>query len=43
MTAKREWSSTPVTILASLPSARNTPPTMSICHNAIGASRCQRT
>jgi hypothetical protein len=42
ITQNREWSSTPVTIFTSVPSARNTPPTMSSCHNAIGASRSQR-
>ena len=43
ITQYREWSSTPVTIFASVPPAKNAPPTMSICHNAIGASRSQRT
>jgi hypothetical protein len=42
MTQYREWSSTPVTILASVPLARNAPPTMSSCHNAIGSSRSHR-
>jgi len=32
-TQNREWSSMPETILASLPSASFTPPTMSICHS----------
>ncbi|SIS03593.1 hypothetical protein SAMN05444858_1485 [Micromonospora avicenniae] len=43
MTQKREWSSTPVTTLASVPSASMIPPTMSICHNSIGRDCCQRT
>jgi len=37
-----EWSSTPETILASLPSASLTPPTMSICHNSIARDRSHR-
>ncbi len=35
ITMKREWSSIPVTILHSLPSASRMPPTMSICHSSI--------
>lgn len=47
ITQYREWSSTPVTTLASASSpvtglTSMTPPTMSICHNCIGRSRCQR-
>ncbi len=38
----REWSSIPVNALALVPSARANPPTMSICHNSIGAPRSQR-
>jgi hypothetical protein len=38
-----EWSSTPDTILASLPSTILTPPTMSICHNSIARARSHRT
>jgi hypothetical protein len=41
-TTNREQSSIPVTILASRPPASGTPPTMSSCHNCIGASRCHR-
>ena len=37
-----EWSSTPETILASEPSTRRTPPTMSICHSSIDRDRSQR-
>ena len=37
ITQNREWSSTPVTTLASVPSASSTPPTMSICHSCIGS------
>jgi hypothetical protein len=43
ITQNREWSSTPVTTLASVPSAKKIPPTMSICHSSIGRSRSQRT
>ena len=32
----------PVTIFASVPPARNAPPTMPSCHSAIGASRSHR-
>ncbi len=39
---KREWSSMPETILASDPSARRTPPTMSICHSSMARARSQR-
>jgi hypothetical protein len=42
ITQYREWSSIPVTILASVPSARNAPPMMSICHSAMAASRSHR-
>jgi hypothetical protein len=42
MTQYRAWSSTPVTTLASEPSDKKIPPTMSICHNSIGRSRSQR-
>jgi hypothetical protein len=47
ITLNREWSSTPVTTFASRSSPLAvstiiTPPTMSICHNCIGACRCQR-
>jgi len=42
MTQYREWSSTPVTILVSVPSASLMPSTMSSCHSSIGTSRCQR-
>lgn len=47
ITQYREWSSTPVTTFASVSSPVTgltsiTPPTMSICHNCIGRSRCQR-
>jgi len=42
MTQNREWSSTPVTIFVSDPSASLMPSTMSSCHNSIGTSRCQR-
>jgi hypothetical protein len=42
MTTNREWSSIPVTILHSRPSARKIPPTRSICHRCIGVSRCRR-
>lgn len=38
----REWSSTPVTIFASLPSTSRTPPTMSICHSSSDRARSQR-
>ncbi len=38
----RLWSSSPVTILASLPSARHTPPTMSICHSSMALGRSHR-
>lgn len=38
----REWSSIPDTILASEPSARRTPPTMSICHSSMARDRSQR-
>ena len=41
-TQNREWSSTPVTIFASEPSTRRTPPTMSICHSSIDRARSQR-
>ena len=37
-----EWSSTPVTIFASPPSTRRTPPTMSICHRSIDLARSHR-
>jgi hypothetical protein len=39
---KREWSSIPDTILASDPSPRRTPPTMSICHSSMALDRSQR-
>jgi transposase len=39
ITQNREWSSTPVTTLASVPSASMTPPTMSICHNSNAAKK----
>lgn len=42
MTANREWSLIPVTILHSRPSARKIPPTRSSCHRCIGVSRCRR-
>ena len=42
ITQDREWSSRPVTIFASVPSAKNAPPMMPICHSAIGASRSHR-
>jgi hypothetical protein len=42
ITQYREWSSSPVTTFASEPSARRTPPTMSICHSSIGCGRSQR-
>ena len=47
ITQNREWSSTPVTTLASRSapvtgSTSITPPTMSSCHNCIGPGRCQR-
>ncbi|WP_245691558.1 hypothetical protein [Sinosporangium album] len=42
ITTNREWSSMPVTIVYSRPSASGTPPTRSICHRSIDASRCQR-
>jgi hypothetical protein len=42
-TTNREWSSIPDTIFASDPSARRTPPTMSICHSSIARDRSQRT
>jgi hypothetical protein len=42
MTQNREWSSTPVTIFVSDPSASLTPSTMSSCHSSIGTARCQR-
>jgi hypothetical protein len=42
MTQNREWSSTPVTILVSDPSASRMPSTMSSCHSSIGRSRCHR-
>jgi choline dehydrogenase-like flavoprotein len=42
MTQNREWSSTPVTTLASPPSASWMPPTMSSCHSSIGRARCHR-
>jgi hypothetical protein len=42
ITQNREWSSTPVTILVSEPSASRMPSTMSSCHNSIGTARCQR-
>ena len=41
-TQNREWSSTPVTMLAFQPSASITPPTMSICHNSIDRDRSHR-
>ena len=41
-TQKREWSSMPVTIYGLVPSARWTPPVMSICHSSIGRERSQR-
>ena len=41
-TQKREWSSTPVRTLHSVPSSSSTPPTMSICHSSIGRPRSQR-
>jgi hypothetical protein len=41
-THNREWPSIPVNALAQLPSASGKPPTMSICHNSIGAPRSQR-
>ncbi len=48
ITQNREWSSTPVTILASRTtpvrgSTSHTPPTMSICHSCIGPGRSHRT
>lgn len=39
ITMNREWSSIPVTILHSLPSASRMPPTMSICHSSIASNR----
>jgi hypothetical protein len=42
-TTNLEWSSIPDTIFASEPSAKRTPPTMSICHNSIARLRSQRT
>jgi hypothetical protein len=41
ITACREWSSSPVTTLSSVPSASHTDPVMSICHRSIGAGRSQ--
>ena len=41
-TQNREWSSTPVSTLHSVPSASSTPPTTSICHNSIGRPRSHR-
>jgi hypothetical protein len=41
-TQNLEWSSRPVTSLASCPSASCTPPITSICHSCIGRSRSQR-
>lgn len=41
-TQNLEWSSTPVTILASRPPERTTPPTMSICHSSMARERSQR-
>lgn len=38
-----EWSSIPVNALALVPSASRNPPTISICHNSIGAPRSQRS
>jgi hypothetical protein len=42
ITQNREWSSMPEISFSSLPSARNTEPVTSSCHNCIGSSRCQR-
>jgi hypothetical protein len=41
-TMNREWSSIPVTILTSVPSARCTRPITSICHNSIARLRSHR-
>jgi hypothetical protein len=41
-TTNREWSSIPVTILTSVPSARNTLPITSICHRSIARGRSRR-
>jgi hypothetical protein len=38
----REWSSRPVRTLSSRPSASQTPPITSSCHNSIGRSRSHR-
>ena len=38
----REWSSTPVSTLNSLPSPSRIPPTTSSCHNSIGTPRSHR-
>jgi hypothetical protein len=42
ITQNREWSSTPVTIFVSEPSASRMPSTMSSCHNSIGTARSHR-
>ena len=42
MTQNREWSSIPVMILHSRPSARNRLAVTSICHSSIAAERSQR-
>ncbi len=42
ITQYREWSSTPVTIFTSLPSARNALAVTSSCHNCIGTGRSHR-
>ena len=41
-TQNREWSSTPVTTLTSVPSARWKRPTMSICHSSMERDRSHR-
>ncbi len=41
-TQNREWSSTPDSTFARVPSATANPPTTSICHNSIGAPRSHR-
>ena len=42
ITQNREWSSSPVTILASRPPAKKRLAVTSICHNSIGAGRSHR-
>lgn len=41
-TQNREWSSTPVSAFAEVPSASRNPPTTSSCHNSIGRPRSHR-